>query len=199
MKWRIYGIFFILFLVLAGCQQEETSEPLEDTNHSNPMLHVENSSLNEQEQFNNQEIADHLANIASQVPNVNDANAVVAGPYAVVAIDVDEELDRSRVGTIKHSVNEALYHDTYGKTAVVIADADGAERIRNISEYLEEGRPVQGIMDELAEVVGRYMPSLPLPHERQPENSDQNKEILPENEEDTLEHIEDEQSNHQKE
>src|SRR5699024_11699221 len=59
--------------------------------------------------------ADHLANVAGDVPNVKDATAVVAGPYAVVGIDVDKDLDRSRVGTIKYSVTEALQHDPYGK------------------------------------------------------------------------------------
>ena len=198
MRWQIYGIFFMLFFVLIGCNPEESAEPLNDQNQSNsPLRQVENSSLNEEKQLNNQDIANHLANIASQIPHVNDAHAVVAGPYAVVAIDVDEDLDRSRVGTIKYSVNEALYHDTYGKTAVVVADADGAERIRDISDHIEQGRPIQGTIDELAAIVGRYMPSLPLPHEPQPKNSDQNKENLSEDEEELLENVEDEQSNQQ--
>src|SRR5699024_1012674 len=89
------------------------------------------SSTNKVEQLSNKtktpvvdhELASHLAKIASQVPNVSAASALVIGPYAIVMIDVDSKLDRARVGTIKYSVSEALQHDPDGKDAIIIADA----------------------------------------------------------------------------
>ena len=40
----------------------------------------------------------HLANLAASVPDVKKATALALGDYAVVAIDVDKDLDRSKVG-----------------------------------------------------------------------------------------------------
>src|SRR5690625_3546091 len=132
-------------------------------------MQVKNSDPNQKKEFNNEQIAIHLANVASDIPNVNNATAIVAGPYAVVGIDVDGDLDRSRVGTIKYSVSEALQHDPYGKTAIVIADADLTERFQAMNKKMREGEPIQGIIDELAAIVGRYMPTLPLPEEQKEE------------------------------
>ncbi|MFC2950237.1 YhcN/YlaJ family sporulation lipoprotein [Virgibacillus sediminis] len=183
-----------LFVVLIGCQQNEEEEPLAQKDQgNNNMMQVENSAPAEREELNNTQIADRLANLANDVPNVEDATAVVAGPYAVVGIDVDKDLDRSRVGTIKYSVLEALYHDPYGKTAVVVADADGNERIRDMADKIRQGHPVQGVVDEVAAIVGRYMPDFPIDEDRAQE-PDQNKQIIPENEERQLEEVEEEQS-----
>ncbi|WP_407268135.1 YhcN/YlaJ family sporulation lipoprotein [Radiobacillus sp. PE A8.2] len=194
------NLFFTLFIslsaiVLISCQQQEEQQLSEQGNQDHT-IHVKNSNPNTRESYSNQEMAQHLANLAGDIPNVNGATAVVAGPYAVVGIDVDKELDRSRVGTIKYAVMEALQHDPYGKTAVVVADADGAERVRQMAEKMRQGHPVQGIVDELAEVVGRYMPEFPITENQQPDESDPNKEVVPEGEEQELEEIQEEQSNH---
>ncbi len=184
-----------LGLVLIGCQQEES---LPDQENQDPTIQVENSDPGDgqQKNYTNQEIADHLASLAADVPNVNDASSVVAGPYAVVGIDVDKDLDRSRVSTIKYSVAEALHHDPYGKTAVVIADADGMERIRHMADKIQQGHPVQGFVDELSAVVGRYMPEIPI-NDDQPEEPDQNKEVIPKKDQQELDDIEKDQSNQQ--
>ncbi|WP_053219802.1 YhcN/YlaJ family sporulation lipoprotein [Virgibacillus senegalensis] len=185
-----------LGLVLVGCQQEKS---LPDQQNQDPTIQVENSDPGDgqQKNYSNQEIADHLASLAADVPNVHDASSVVAGPYAVVGIDVDKDLDRSRVSTIKYSVAEALHHDPYGKTAVVIADADGMERIRHMADKIQQGHPAQGFVDELSAVVGRYMPEVPI-NDDQPEEPDQNKEVIPQKEQQELDNIENDQSNHQK-
>ncbi|WP_236838486.1 YhcN/YlaJ family sporulation lipoprotein [Caldalkalibacillus salinus] len=108
-----------------------------------------------------QEIADRLADLATQVDQVNDATAVVVGRYAVVGIDVDAELDRSKVGSIKYSVAEALKADPRGAYAVVTADVDTYYRLQEMGEEIRNGRPLAGVMDELAGIVGRLMPQLP--------------------------------------
>ncbi|WHX27039.1 YhcN/YlaJ family sporulation lipoprotein [Virgibacillus halodenitrificans] len=197
MQKKLYLVqVLIIMFVIAGCQQNE-EEALESKENNQQFLQVKNSEPTDLQNLSNKEIADRLANIASDVPNVRGASAVVAGPYAVVGIDVDKDLDRSRVGTLKYSVSEALYHDPYGKTAVVVADADATERIRNMGNKIKQGHPVQGVVDELAAIVGRYMPDFPIQDE-QPVDPDQNKEVLPEEEQKQLDQIQEEQSNHQK-
>ena len=61
---------------------------------------------------------------------MNDATAVVLGPYAIVGIDVNKNLDRSEVGSIKYSVAESLKNDPYGARAVVVADPDMNARVK---------------------------------------------------------------------
>src|SRR5690625_7485342 len=156
-------------------------------------MQIENSQPNDNPPVENDQISNHLAKVANQVPNVNNATAIVSGRYAVVDIDVDRYLYRTRVGTIKYSVSEALQHDPYGKTAVVVADADATERIRSMTRKMQDGYPVQGIIDELSAIVGRYMPRFPL-HENKPEESGQSKERNPEKDKDRQDDIEREQS-----
>ncbi|MFD2043973.1 YhcN/YlaJ family sporulation lipoprotein [Ornithinibacillus salinisoli] len=200
MIFRI-SILFVSILLIAGCQQDNTenSLPSKEQDQNDRIVNVKNSDPREPLELSNEQIADHLANVASDVPDVDDAVAIVAGPYAVVGIDVRKELDRSRVGTIKYSVLEALQHDPYGKTAVVVADGDVNERIRLMADKIQQGHPIQGIVDEVSAIVGRYMPDLPIP-ENQPQQDDINKEILEDdNEENQLDDIQNEQSKNQKE
>ncbi len=108
-----------------------------------------------------QQTAERLAKLATRVSEVNDATAVVVGPWAVVGIDIDASYDRGRVGNIKYSVAEALKQDPAGAYAVVTADPDTLQRLREMREAIQNGEPVEGIMNELAEIVGRLMPQIP--------------------------------------
>ncbi|MBR3119994.1 YhcN/YlaJ family sporulation lipoprotein [Oceanobacillus profundus] len=194
MKPHFTLLFLVGIILLAACGQQE-DPPLAEEQENNQLVQVKNSDPTKLEDLSNTEIANHLANVASDVPSVDDAAAIVAGPYTVVGIDVDKDLDRSRVGTIKYSVSEALYHDPYGKTAIVVADADVMERIRGMGDKMAQGHPVQGFVDELAAIVGRYMPEFPIMN-NPPAEPDQNKEILSDEEQQKLDDIEGEQSNH---
>jgi YhcN/YlaJ family sporulation lipoprotein len=105
--------------------------------------------------------ASHLEMLARGVHGVNGANCVVFGKYAIVGLDVDPKMDRSRVGTTKYAVAEAFHKDPYGADAVVTADIDMAQRIREIRTDVQHGRPVAGFAEELADMVGRLMPQFP--------------------------------------
>lgn len=188
-------ILILCFLLLTGCLNEENQSSLNERDER--FLQVEQSSESNEQNVTNTKIANHLREIAVQSPQVKNATALVIGPYAVVGIDVDKNLDRSRVGTIKYTVSEALRNDPYGKTAVVIADADINQRLINMRDKIDEGYPVQGIIEELAAIIGRYMPDVPAP-QQEPSQPDQNKDILPENNREELDDIQDEQSNHEK-
>lgn len=187
-----FSILILLTIIVVGCQQENKDHTLPAENQDQSIVHVKDSNMEDNKSYENKDIASHLANVASDVPNVYDAVAIVAGPYAVVGIDVDGELDRSRVGTIKYTVSEALQHDPYGKTAVVIADADIMERIRSMGQSIQDGYPIRGVIDELSAIVGRYMPDFPVDEDRQ--KPDQNKEIVPDEEKEELDRIQEEQS-----
>ncbi|QDP42140.1 YhcN/YlaJ family sporulation lipoprotein [Radiobacillus deserti] len=188
MKTYLAIVGCLVSMSLVGCQQQN-EESLPQEENKNPTIQVKDSDPQQREDLTNSEVANHLANVASEVPNVYHATAVVAGPYAVVGIDVDKDLDRSRVGTIKYSVTEALQHDPYGKNAVVIADADGTERLKDLARKVQEGHPFQGIVDELSAVVGRYMPEFPI-NEDQPSEPNENKEVIPKDEQKKLDNVE---------
>lgn len=191
---RIGILLFVSLFLIAGCQQQDKENALPEKGNSDQFIQVKNSDPQQKDNLSNKQLADHLATVASDVPDVNDAAAVVAGPYAVVGIDVDKDLDRSKVGTIKYSVTEALQHDPYGKSAVVVADADVMERLRGMGDKISQGHPVQGVVDELSAIVGRYMPEFPI-NEDQPREPDQNKDVIPKEDQDKLDDIEEKQSN----
>ncbi len=192
MYFRMLLSLLLISGLLIGCNQNnDHSTP---TKNSNENIGVEQSSYEENQNMTNEEIASHLATLATEVPDVIDAAAIVAGPYAVVGINIDEATERQRVGTIKYSVNEALQHDPYGKTAVVVADADMPERIREMNNKIKQGYPIAGVVDELAEIVGRYMPSFPVPENR-PQEQNENKNKISDDEERELDDIQREQSN----
>ncbi len=107
---------------------------------------------------NPQNVARRLANLAARVPQVNDATVVIFGKYAIVGIDVNAVLDRSRVGVIKYTVAEALKDDPLGANALVTADPDIVQRLREINADLKRGHPIQGLVEELSDIVGRIIP-----------------------------------------
>ncbi|WP_254639475.1 YhcN/YlaJ family sporulation lipoprotein [Cohnella sp. GbtcB17] len=106
-------------------------------------------------------VASHLEQLAEGVQGVRHANCVIFGKYAVVGIDVDPKMERSRVGTTKYSVAEAFRKDPYGIDALVTADMDMAQRIREIRADAKRGRPIAGFAEEMADIVGRLVPQVP--------------------------------------
>ncbi|GGM20367.1 putative lipoprotein YlaJ [Paraliobacillus quinghaiensis] len=196
---KLFTMILLSFIfILGGCQANNEEKNLVEQGNENDdhILQVRDSELTEETHASNQEIAEHLASLANRVPDVEGATAIIAGPYAAVGIDVDEKLDRSRVGTIKFAVTEALQDDPYGKTAIVIADADGTERIRAMARNVRSGDPIHGITEELAAIIGRYMPEFPINTPKATDEEDLNKKTINEKEEQKLEEIEEEQSNH---
>ncbi|WP_096154780.1 MULTISPECIES: YhcN/YlaJ family sporulation lipoprotein [Bacillus] len=198
MKKQITITLLLIILLLTGCmnQPDNVARNEED----NRIIHVKDSANQQVDNKTGQEVSRHLVEIALRIPNVNDATAVVIGPYAVVGIDVNSKLDRSRVSTIKYSVAESLKKDPYGANAIIIADADTYVRLQEMGRDIQRGRPVAGILEELAEIVGRVMPEIPidLKEPAEPNPTEQNNPQMPENEARELEEKQQEQSNHYK-
>jgi YhcN/YlaJ family sporulation lipoprotein len=194
MNGKLLFLIMISFILVAGCNNNNEAR----NNEENNLIHVKNQVNGEEEERSTDEIAQNLVKLASSVPNVNDATALVIGNVAVVGIDVNSKIDRSRVGTIKYSVAESLKHDPHGANAIVIADADTNVRLREMAREIEQGRPIRGIMNELSAIVGRLMPELPADiFENAPtQPTETNTNQLPENKEDKLDQEQQDQSNH---
>lgn len=193
---KILGYTMIICLLLAGCNTNSRNQIANNGNNGT----VQNSYIENVDRKSGQEISKRLVHLATSIPNVNDATAVVLGKYAIVGIDVDSKIDRSQVGTIKYSVAESLKKDPYGANAVVVADADTTERLKEIQADIKNGRPIRGILEELAEVSGRLMPQVPgdliTPNPKNVPDKQKNK--LPTEEKKQLNKEQEDQSNHQK-
>nr|WP_231510864.1 YhcN/YlaJ family sporulation lipoprotein [Bacillus sp. UNC438CL73TsuS30] len=186
----------ILIFSIAGCSNNEVNQKQDNKS----LVNVKNSYIENVDRKTGQEISKRLVELATSIPNVNDATAVVIGRYAIVGIDVNSKLERSQVGTIKYSVAESLKKDPYGAKSIVVADADTTARLREISTDINKGRPIQGIMEELADVAGRLMPEVPgdliTPN---PKNAtDEPDKNLSPKEQNNLKQKQEEQSNHKK-
>lgn len=110
------------------------------------------------EQKRTQSDTERLAQLALKVPQVKQVSAVSLGRYTIVALDVNPDLDSSRVGTVKYAVAQALRDDPRGKSALVTADVDLLHRIQEMNKEISQGRPVAGIMKELASIASRIAP-----------------------------------------
>ena len=144
----------------------------------------------------NEKAADHLASLAASVPGVNDATAVVVGKYAIVGIDVKAKLDRTRVESIKYSVAESLKNDPDGANAVVVADVDTYERLKQIGKQIKKENR-RRYTDELAAIVGRVMPQVPndMIENKETNPIQDNDKQLPKDEEQELRKEQNDQSN----
>lgn len=157
MKKKLLAGLAVLFIAGCGANNNQSQE----NNNGNNLVNVKNSTIQEVDRTTGQQISRRLVHLATSIPNVNDATAVVLGRYAVVGIDVNKNLERSEVGAIKYSVAESLKNDPDGARAIIIADPDINARLREISDDIKNGRPIQGIMNELADIAGRLMPEIP--------------------------------------
>ncbi|MGG2989133.1 YhcN/YlaJ family sporulation lipoprotein [Geobacillus stearothermophilus] len=194
MKKTLGWLTAFSLLLLGGCNVGNSNEA-NDGDRS--LVRVRNTVDEQVENKSGQEIARRIAEIANRVPNVHDATAIVVGKYAIVGIDVGANVDASRVGTIKYSVAEALQKDPYGANAIIIADPDLYTRVRNIGRQIDEGRPVQAFMNEIADIVGRVMPEVPSDlFETTPNPTEENDGQLNNQEERQLNEHQEKQSNH---
>jgi YhcN/YlaJ family sporulation lipoprotein len=186
-KFRL--AFLALLLIAGGCQM--ANDDLKQNTEKNGQ---QNNSFSNIDTKESQEISQKLEKIVLEVPNVRNADAVVLGNYTFVAVDVDENVDRSKVGTIKHSVTESLQNDPHGKNAIVVADPDIIARLREVGQDIADGKPIQGIMNELADIAGRIMPEAHNNNQDSPSETNQN-ENMPAKDQKELNKKQQEQSN----
>ncbi|WP_442599356.1 YhcN/YlaJ family sporulation lipoprotein [Neobacillus sp. D3-1R] len=191
---RIWFLIVASFQILSGCNNNNVAQ-----NHKENLIQVKNSNLQNVDRKTGQQIAQHLVQLTTSLPNVEDASAVVLGNFAFVGIDVDSNIERSQVGSIKYSVAESLKKDPYGAKAVVIADPDITARLKEITQDINNGEPIRGIMNELADIAGRLMPEIPADIvDPKPKNGIQDpKKQLNKSEQKNLNNKQNKQSNNQ--
>jgi YhcN/YlaJ family sporulation lipoprotein len=159
---RMFVYCILLLSVLAGCNQSpKNGASPSPTNDVNRQVQVQQTAPQKKEIVNSQSVSERLEQIATSIPQVQSANCVVFGNTAVVGINLPPEMERSKVGTIKLAVAEALRKDPYGVDALVTADVDVAARIRKMSDNMRSGKVISGFAEEMAEIVGRIMPQIP--------------------------------------
>ncbi|MDQ8055282.1 YhcN/YlaJ family sporulation lipoprotein [Bacillus velezensis] len=163
---RILFIIIQALFILTGCTAVQDGRGRNIQNESADQrdakpIHVKNTAPETAKNPGRTDIAKHLVEVTEKIPGISDATAVVLGRYSVVGIDVDDNLERSKVESIKYTVAQALKNDPYGANAVVVADPDTVSRLRGMGSDIKAGRPVSGILDELAAIVGRVMPEVP--------------------------------------
>lgn len=171
-------------LLLFGCSEKDEATSLNREQHPK-VTEVKNTNIQNVDRKTGREAAQRLTNLATKVPLVNDATAVVIGRYAIVGIDIDEDIERSQVGTIKYSVGESLQNDPHGAYAIIVADPDLNERIREVAQDIENGQPIRGILNELADITSRVIPEVPgdtiipqrMKTEEQPINEHEEKQL----------------------
>ncbi|MBW7453681.1 YhcN/YlaJ family sporulation lipoprotein [Paenibacillus sepulcri] len=164
-KWLASAM--ILCLLATGCgtvARNETSPSPQNTKG----VRVQQTTPHKEPISSPKQVAAHLEALANQVPGVKGAHCVVFNNTAVVGIDVDGKLDRSRVGTIKYAVAEALRKDPYGIDAAVTADMDLTHRLNEMGTDIRQGRPLQGFAEEMSDIIGRIVPQ--MPRDTQPRN-----------------------------
>lgn len=161
LHWLMALLLFIG--ALNACQPAAKNQPSPQgqLQHQNRPEAVKNVVPTAKKPQDPQATAERLARLATQVPQVREATAIVFGKTAIVGIDLDDGLDRSRVGTIKYTVAEALKEDPQGANAIVTAEPDIVRRIREINRQIQQGKPLEGFADELSNIIARLMPQFP--------------------------------------
>lgn len=156
---RYVVVLALAIVMMSGCSRAPRNEASPSQDGRN--IKVQQTAPEKPQIRNKQEVTERLETLAASIPQVHSARCVVLGNTAIVGINVDPHLDRSRVDVIKYSVAEALRKDPYGVHAFVTADIDMAGRISEIREDIRQGRPIAGFAEELADMIGRIVPQIP--------------------------------------
>lgn len=163
---RYWIVMVLLATVVSGCSKGNTqSAPSEDWANNGPdtgrNVKVQQTVPDKPQITDKKEVRDRLEALAASIPQVESAKCIVLGNTAIVGIDVDPMLDRSRVDVIKYSVAEALRKDPYGVHAFVTADMGLSGRIQEMRDDISRGRPIAGFAEEVADIIGRIVPQIP--------------------------------------
>jgi YhcN/YlaJ family sporulation lipoprotein len=157
---RFIGLCSLVACFSVGCAPEN-SAPKEVSPKTQKISYTERVKQTvPAPQYNKsaQDVSNRLETIAKNMPHVKDATAVSVGKYSIVGLDLEDNLDRARVGTVKYSVAEALHKDPVGARALVTADTDLVQRINNVNRDIQDGKPVSSILQELAGIAERIAP-----------------------------------------
>ncbi|OZM58447.1 hypothetical protein CIB95_02445 [Lottiidibacillus patelloidae] len=193
---KTFFLFASVCLFLIGCQaNNDNNQNYEVGKNEDGLRNISTNDDGKEKKLSATQIAERLVKIASNDADVRDATAIVVGKYALVGIDVDKDIDRSKVGTIKFTITEALQKDPYGANAVVTADPDIVQRVKEMAKEIRNGKPILGVMEELAAIIGRIIPEVPdESHKTHPEPTEENEPKM-EGGKNKLDEVQDDQAN----
>ncbi|GKU78343.1 putative lipoprotein YlaJ [Paenibacillus sp. L3-i20] len=157
-KWLTAAI--VIIVMASGCGNSARNET-SPSPHNNANLETKQNESGKKLITDRAQVEAHLEGLAKGIDGVKNAHCVVLGNTAIVGIDVEGSLERSRVGVIKYSVAEAFQNDPYGVDALVTADIDISSRLNEIGADIRAGRPISGFAEELADIMGRVIPQMP--------------------------------------
>lgn len=169
-KWITAAI--VTAILVSGCGNGVRNEPSPSPNNGSVRTQQNNANPGKKMIKDSAAVEAHLEQLAMNVEGVEGAHCVIIGNTAIVGIDVDGKLERSRVGILKYSVAEAFRRDPYGVDAFVTADLDISSRLAEIGQDIRQGRPIAGFAEELADMMGRIIPQ--VPRDIGPEDPDPN-------------------------
>jgi YhcN/YlaJ family sporulation lipoprotein len=169
---RLFVVSIITITLAVGCANTANPGASPSPNNTNHEVRVRQTIPPQQEIKDPEGVAQRLENLARSVPKVKDATCVVFGNTAIIGINVAGNMERARVGTIKYSVAEALRKDPVGVNAIVTADIDIGNRLREMNADIRNGTPINGFAQELADIIGRIMPQFPRDIEPPDDNND---------------------------
>ncbi len=182
MRKRIIILILLALITTIGCQARNTppgNEAAPPDGKIEKTERVPQTARNPKRDKDPTEVAFRLAKLANRIPQVNDAIVIVFGDYAIVGIDIDATLDRSRAGTIKYTVAEALKDDPMGAKALVTSDPDIMQRLRDMNEDIKLGHPIKGFAEELSDIMARIMPQAPkaVPKKEEPPSKENQQKL----------------------
>ena len=91
---KIYYPFILLLLMTACTNNNNAQEKNADVMPQGVSVKDSHLNMADRTDYTNEQRADYLAKLASDIPNVYNATAVVLGNIAVVGIDVDKNMDQ---------------------------------------------------------------------------------------------------------
>jgi YhcN/YlaJ family sporulation lipoprotein len=110
-----------------------------------------NPNLFPNQRFNerNTDDANTMANMAAKVKGVDDATVVIAGGTAFVALDIDQNMTRTKQLRVHDQVREKLERKMPRYRINLASDSKMVERIRTLGDRMNNGRPLMDFRNDL--------------------------------------------------
>lgn len=111
--------------------------------------------------MNSKQQANYIAESVNRIPGVERSAVLVTGNTAIIGVDLKADIGGSRIDTIKYSVKETAENTIpKGMRAVVTADVDTVTRVRELIAGTRQGRPIDSLGDEIADIISRLLPEM---------------------------------------
>ncbi|KAE9637004.1 YhcN/YlaJ family sporulation lipoprotein [Defluviitalea raffinosedens] len=105
------------------------------------------------------ERAKHIARIITTLPKVEKATVIVMGNIALVGVELDHGINEEEVEEAKTLIEEKTFlADASLKNVAVTASPELVKRITSIAQDLNNGKPIDGLAEELGSIIRRITP-----------------------------------------